>query len=156
MTLMNQVLTLGFCSNDHPSGYLWHDCWSPPLNKYQPLAKNYPLFFREEIVFIDHNESNGTINALRLGNSFIAIISWPRSWFWELPRSPLCTLYNCQGAYKAHWVTEGNIMSYSKDIACIDVQRRSLLLFSFSFFRSKSKDIACTDIQWRFSLVLDG
>ena len=36
---------------------------------------------------------------------------------------------NCQGAYKAHWVTEGNIMSYSKDIACIDVQRRSLLLF---------------------------
>jgi len=49
---------------------------------------------REEIVFIDHNESNGTINALRLG------------------------------AYKAHWVTEGNIMSYSKDIACIDVQRR--------------------------------
>ena len=26
-------------------------------------------------------------------------------------------------------MTEGNIMSYSKDIACIDVQRRSLLLF---------------------------
>jgi len=49
---------------------------------------------REEIVFIDHNETNGTINALRLG------------------------------AYKAHWVTEGNVMSYSKDIACIDVQRR--------------------------------
>ena len=33
--------------------------------------KNDPLFFREEIVFIDHNESNGTINALRLGNSLL-------------------------------------------------------------------------------------
>ena len=30
-----------------------------------------------------------------------------------------------QGPYKAHWVTEGNVMSYSKDIACIDVKRRS-------------------------------
>ena len=88
--------------------------------------KNGLLLFREEIVFIDHNESNGTINALRLGNSFIVIISSPWS---RLPRSPLCTLYYCQGAYKAHWMTEGNIMSYSKDIACIDVQRRSSLLF---------------------------
>ena len=96
------------------------------ISKYQPVPKNGPLLFREEIVFIDHNESNGTINALRLGNSFIVIISSPWS---RLPRSPLCTLYNCQGAYKAHWVTEGNIMSYSKDIACIDVQRRSSLLF---------------------------
>ena len=39
MTFMNQALTLRSWSNEHPSGYLQYHCWSPLLNKYQPLAK---------------------------------------------------------------------------------------------------------------------
>ena len=61
---------------------------------------------------------------------------------------------NCQGAYKAHWVTEGNIMSYSKDIACIDVQRRSLLLFGdkshYGCFEEDGCSSHCTTLSGPF------
>ena len=94
---------------------------------------------REEIVFIDHNETNGTINALRLGKSsqlhYHDHINHPlhhhhNHYHLHHPKRIENTIHckhsrNPAGAYKAHWVTEGNVMSYSKDIACIDVQRRS-------------------------------
>ena len=95
-------------------------------------------------MFIDHNESNGTINALRLGNSFIFIFFPDHDHDFD----------NCQGAYKAHWVTEGNIMSYSKDIACIDVQRRSLLLFGdkshYGCFEEDGCSSHCTTLSGPF------
>ena len=76
---------------------------------------------------------NVSIKIKRTSNLVFSHIPLPE-FIWSVDWFCACTMYIFinilftteipQGPYKAHWVTEGNVMSYSKDIACIDVQRR--------------------------------
>ena len=104
------------------------------MEQSMPCASVCIVLFIVIFTFILASDHTVSIKIKRTSNLVFSHIPLPE-FIWSADWFCACTMYIFinilftteipQGPYKAHWVTEGNVMSYSKDIACIDVKRRS-------------------------------